>query len=302
MNKTPNELPFSVFHCLQFLAESKAPVSRNFSIQYLRGNTKFPTNHQSYSPGLYGSLKDDPVYYLIAVFDYMVQQSYCNICNPYTGTFEISPNGEEYLLFPEPLRSNVSVFPAFNRLPLYRKLSQERKQLADSANIPEKKVCSDYFLEQMTKYETDTLVKLSALPGFAFWEQSQFANTFVMAIYQHLHNNHKGLKPTEEDQNLKKVKTPTFQDTKRLFLQGYSAEQIAEIKNIKETTVHRYLEILHKTGELNLENWLKGRYNQDIIERARVVFSIPDVQSLKEAADRLNMDYRDVRYLKILIA
>ncbi|MCS7073184.1 MAG: helix-turn-helix domain-containing protein [Bacteroidia bacterium] len=300
--KTQNELPFAMFHCLRLLAEVQEPVYRNYCIQYLRGNLPQTAIRSSLSGELYGILKDYPLIYLIGVFELMHQRGYILIKNPYSGTFVITETGHEYLLFPEPIRNTFTIAPFMKRLPLFRKLCQERMKLATQLQISERKLCSDYFLEQMARFETNSLEKISALPGFRHWQYSHLANDFVKMITTYLTNIRTEKNEIKEDPNRKKVKTPTFQDTKRLFLQGYSAEQIATIKNIKETTVHRYLEILHKTGELNLQSWLMQQYSPDIIEKAKEIFSTPEIQTLRQAAERLNIDYRDARYLKLLIA
>ncbi len=96
----------------------------------------------------------------------------------------------------------------------------------------------------------------------------------------------------------KRVKYPSYQAVKSLFLAGCSIENISETREIKQDTVLSYLGDLHRTGEIDLKPWIAERVDAKILQKVADFFGQEQV-TFRDAYRELGLDYQTLVLSKL---
>jgi len=152
---------------------------------------------------------------------------------------------------------------------LFENLRQLRKQLADSRGLPPYIVFSDVSLRQMARFYPQNDLEFSRISGVGEKKQTEFGQPFMAAIAAHLRGNPRqifaddsfAVPPARARSSL----NDTAAETLRLFTGGKSVEEIAAIRELKESTIYGHLEDALRAGEqIDLRRVLDPRAEQEI--------------------------------------
>jgi RecQ family ATP-dependent DNA helicase len=138
---------------------------------------------------------------------------------------------------------------------LFEKLRVLRKQIADKNRVPPYIVFSDASLKEMVANMPKNEVDFLRISGVGQEKLKRYGGDFLRVI------NEQNLRPT--------FLTSTYEQTKTMWGQGLTIEQIAKSRNLANSTVVDHLDKLRMSGyRLNIDRLMiqKDRFN--IIENA----------------------------------
>ncbi len=133
--------------------------------------------------------------------------------------------------------------------PLFQRLRELRKKIADERNVPAYVIFSDVALRHMAREYPETPETFGRIPGVGERKRDEFAAFFTAEISAHLSNSDRqsfpdppsGTRfqraPAPRDRSL----TDSVSHTAELFAQGKSIEEIASIRNLAITTIQSHL-------------------------------------------------------------
>lgn len=140
---------------------------------------------------------------------------------------------------------------------LFQKLRQVRKQIADEENVPAFVIFSDATLTELSQYFPQNKEDLERIAGFGEVKIEKYGEVFLKVILSYCEENQlesrideKKIKPKR-----KKRKPKTSNSKKesfRLFQEGKSIEEIAEIRGYVPTTIESHLAYFVEKGALEV--------------------------------------------------
>jgi ATP-dependent DNA helicase RecQ len=177
--------------------------------------------------------------------------------------------------------------------PLFDRLRQLRKQLADERGVPSYIVFSDVSLRQMARFYPRNEAEFSRISGVGEKKRREFGAAFIAEIAAHLRSHPRQMFADDTfavpAAPLRSRLTSTVMESVNLFRAGRTAEEIARARNLATGTIHGHLATAIEAGErldlnrlLNLEaqreiatafekhglgnlsgavEWLAGRYS-----------------------------------------
>jgi ATP-dependent DNA helicase RecQ len=147
---------------------------------------------------------------------------------------------------------------------LFQHLRDLRKGIADELAVPPYVVFADASLRAMAQWRPLSLQHFGRMPGVGTRKLEAYFTPFTEAIrsYCELHNMSADMEPPEPTKSEKQEKTvkaeettatsagpSTRQITLDMFREGLSIEEIAERRNLKQTTIESHLAELIEAGE-----------------------------------------------------
>ncbi|NER78883.1 MAG: DNA helicase RecQ [Leptolyngbya sp. SIO1D8] len=169
---------------------------------------------------------------------------------------------------------------------LLEKLRSLRKRLADAQGVPPYIVFTETTLRQMAQHQPRSLTTFGRISGVGSRKLEQYGQAFVDEINAFFDENGlTSVSATSED--IAHVGN-THAITLQLYQQGHSPAEIAQLRNIRQTTVIRHLAELLETGEaLNLDDFVAPERQNAIREALGKAVS----NRLSEIRDRLDKSY-----------
>lgn len=168
---------------------------------------------------------------------------------------------------------------------LFEKLRHVRQQLAEQQNVPPYVIFHDATLREMSSKKPTSLTTLAGITGVGSYKLMKYGNQFLEIIQKH--------------QPVKKVLGDTVRETHALFLEGLSAEEIAEKRDLTTGTIVSHFLKLHEAGvTIDL---LRDIPEKDLEEIKKAREELPDMERLSELYDRLQGKY-SYNHLKLALA
>lgn len=232
------------------------------------------------------------------IVNYMMDRGYIQP-NPRTGnTLEITASGRAYLDQP----ADLFVSPGFVRSKRFdwvmrRKLWELRRDISQQGERAAYQVMSELTIERLVRLMPVDLAELQEIPGMTEAKIEEFGHALLQVI-----DEVREMRKEASAKRMEKiVKARTYQETKQLFEQGKSIEEISEEKGVKDITVLNYLMRLHRTKEIDLKPWIEENLDSEELYRASEYFKGNSSPKLKEAHELLNIPYSTLRLAKLYI-
>lgn len=140
---------------------------------------------------------------------------------------------------------------------LFQKLRQTRKQIADEENVPAFVIFSDATLNELAAYFPQNKEGLEKISGFGEVKIEKYGKAFLEVIVSHCEENQLESKMDKKSarpkRKTRKQKTSgSKKESFRLFQEGKSIEEIAEIRGFVPTTIESHLAHFVEKGELEV--------------------------------------------------
>ena len=233
---------------------------------------------------------------LTNMINYLLKQGFLRISNAAFGNLAITPKGEAFLDAPTELMVAEAdlVTPELDRM-LQAELRQIRRELSDQAEIMPYEIFTNFTLHQIVEQKPTNVTMLKAIPGIGDQRINRYGHAVIQAVKRVQEDGSKMLRDL-------KAKSPSRQEVKALFLSGKSVEEIASARKVKPVTVMIYLEELHLSGELNLNEWIENRLDPKVLHKGVEYFKQVESHELKSAYEVLGLDYDTLRMCRLYVA
>lgn len=148
---------------------------------------------------------------------------------------------------------------------LFETLRTLRKQIAETENIPPYIVFSDHTLKEMCKYIPQTKREMLLIKGIGELKYEKYAEPFLECLISYAKENAVVTQSIPDDEN--KEKLPSYFLTYKLFSEGKTFKEIANIRNIKQITIENHLmDAIVNEYDVDMEGLLPKEYEDEIIK------------------------------------
>ncbi|MBT4125343.1 MAG: DNA helicase RecQ [Chloroflexi bacterium] len=195
---------------------------------------------------------------------------------------------------------------------LFAELRLLRKQIADERNVPAYVIFGDVPLREMAYYMPNSLDSFSAISGVGTNKLNKFGERFIETIVDYCKQH--DLSPREKigaprrkrrkssrkaTANGRPTLSRSLNETKRLFTEGFSVDEIATERGYASKTIVSHLEkIAHAEPDFNLEQLLPAPDKIEIIQNA---LKADDSGYLSPVKEKLGDDfsYEEIRMVRL---
>jgi ATP-dependent DNA helicase RecQ len=146
---------------------------------------------------------------------------------------------------------------------LWDALRDKRRELAELQDVPPYIIFHDACLMSMMEHKPSTLEQLSRLPGVGERKLELYGKQFLAVI--------------DEFRDVHTMSSDTASESMELFRLGYSVPQIAEKRELKESTIYTHLAQFLEQGQLRLADVI-DLPEQDIRRIEEAIVNLPDDQ------------------------
>lgn len=199
----------------------------------------------------------------------------------------------------QPNNSNINIYSGKNtdyykgKHPLlFKELILLRNKLAEEYRMPIFMVASTKSIDELVEYLPQTEDDLRQISGFGDKKTSTFGSHFLEVITHYANNNnlisdikHKPVKKNSAIKTTTKLNTKDLSFT--LFKQGNSITEIAEKRNLTQSTIESHLLHYITTNEINIEEII-DKHRLDYIAKSIQKISLD--QSISEIKKLVNND------------
>ena len=190
--------------------------------------------------------------------------------------------------------------------PLFQKLRELRKRIADEKEVPPYVVFGDRTLQQMAYYYPQGRDAFSRISGVGEAKLGQYGEVFLGAIreYAALHQLHERPIPqsSRRERRTARALSQTYIQTRDLLRQGLSFEAVAKQRSLAAVTVIGHMERLAEAGErFDISEWLPPPERRLSIEAA---FRQMGSELLGPVHDHLGgeFSYDEIRLVRLHLA
>ena len=247
----------------------------------------------------FGCLNEHTTGYIKNMISIMIDFEMIGPGNAYSTVIKITKKGEDFLENPSQLKvHSARLKPAkFESLLAFR-LGTLRKNFAEKEKKPGYQIFSDFTLNRLVRLKPLTVKELREIPGIGLFKAEKYGSAILDSISRTL----EARKESALQRNLQTVKSPTYQQTRELFIAGNSPAEIAKAKGISESTIKSYLEKLHLAGEINLKPWIEENIDNKALYKGAEYFKQVEHPRMKEAYEVLGLDYDILRMCKLYVS
>lgn len=195
---------------------------------------------------------------------------------------------------------------------LFSELRSLRKQVADERDVPAYVIFGDVALREMAYYMPNSLETFSTISGVGSTKLDQFGDRFLATIVDYCEQRDLsprekvGVKPRRrrrssrpKDSDGRPKLSRSINETKRLFNEGFSVEDIAEERGFSSKTIVSHLEKIGRAEpDFNLEQLLPTAEKIEAIEK---VLKSNESGYLAPIKDELGDDYsyEEIRIVRL---
>lgn len=170
---------------------------------------------------------------------------------------------------------------------LFQRLRTLRKQIADEQSVPPYIVFADSTLKLMAQQQPQTLTQFAQLSGVATHKLAQYGRRFLAEIIAYCQEH--GL-PVQADTTTPLPATPSGTElvTLQLHQQGLSIEEIAQKRDLRQTTIIRHLsDLVEKNEAVDLNRLVERDRQAKILQALQLI----GTHSLTQIREYLGDDY-----------
>lgn len=265
------------------------PYNKSYLIRFLKGDSQYKLRQEKHlslnSYGVLGSMNYDTLQNLIT---YLIQQGHLFVTDNRNGELWITRKGRGFIESPKPTSLKLEHL----RTPWYDYyLTSLLKELRlDEAQKQQKRiyeVFNNFGLEQIVKGKPQSLEEVKEIASMNMLE-----DTLLEKILERVWLTIEKKERLDLQWLFSKVYVPSCNRVRKLYLEGYTIEEIAEKRQIRPSTVIQYLSLLHMAGEIELSSWIEQQVDETILERGSLYFrQHTQGVRLKKANQELQLDY-----------
>ena len=272
----------------------------NYTIHILKGLDAYgfrsPEHPLLETFGLFKYYHSDRIRNLI---QYLLNHEYLRVTQAQYGSLGLTAKGEAFLKQPV----DIYVQPKVLKTSKYDKMLQIelrkiRIALCQEEDKPPFRIFTDYTLQLIIEEKPTDISQLIMIPGIGDFKANRYGPAILTVVEKVLAHKKEGDRISLH----KKAKSPAHQEVRALFEAGESVEKIAQKRSVKPTTVHRTLENLHKVGQINLRPWIEEQVDDHVLEKGAEYFRKDESAPLKQAYEKLGLDYETLRLCKLYVA
>lgn len=275
---------------------TKQVYAMNYLVRIVRGDMRFelkkPEHAQLETFGCMANVND---YRLKNIVTWLLKNYYLNMVNLQYGSlgltakaFLVMHSEEDLLVGKKDLQINAE-----NRV-LSDSLKKIRKAIAETEDRPIFSIFTDWSLQNMIDSKPQDIATLKTMGVM----NEAYTNTYGHLLIKAIKGaKEESIRQLQEDLQ-RRVKTPTYQAVKSLFLAGCAIENIAETRQIKQDTVLSYLGDLHRTGEIDMKPWIAERVDAKILQKV-ADFLAQEQVTFRDAYRELGLDYQTLVLSKL---
>lgn len=246
-----------------------------------------------------GAFKDKSLRMLESVARYLVQEGFLFVTNPEFRIVKVTDKGRNFLDHPETMEvSHKKLFGNFSESRLEARLRQLRRDIASRGGMKEYEVMTDFALLNLVREQPREHEAIVQVPGVHPDRIQPFIPEFLFLINEHA----EWMEALRLKREAKDVLSPTYRQTRELFMAGKTLEEIAGEKGVKPATIAGYLMSLHRQGMIDLKPWIKKHVHAAAFRKATQYFKHVANPRLKEAYEALGLDYSTLRLCRLYLA
>jgi ATP-dependent DNA helicase RecQ len=163
---------------------------------------------------------------------------------------------------------------------LFERLRSLRKKLADDQQVPPYIIFSDRTLHEMCRRYPEKMPDMTGISGVGGVKLERYGNEFITAIRAYLDENPRLSSPVSHTMPVaaqrrgKKNRGETLEKTYELFIKGFSIKEIAESRNLAQSTISAHLERLIMDGrDINMDRLVEPERRDAISRQFRALKS-----------------------------
>lgn len=192
---------------------------------------------------------------------------------------------------------------------LYQQLRKKRDSLCAGKDLPIYMVAGSNSLDEMARYLPQTPEELKNISGFGDAKINRYGDAFLSIIIEYAReNNLTSLVPAKTDKSnkVKKARSDsktsklargaTFNETLKLFRDGYDLQAIAKTRGLAISTIESHLEKFIRIGELSI-NDLVVEDKRKLIEAAILEFNGGSATPVREKLGE-DFSYAEIRFVR----
>ncbi|WP_198245084.1 DNA helicase RecQ [methane-oxidizing endosymbiont of Gigantopelta aegis] len=150
--------------------------------------------------------------------------------------------------------------------PLWEALRAKRREIAQRQDVPPYVIFHDATLMEMVAARPKTLSQMAHVSGVGERKLALYGDEFIAVIQQF------------SGVDIKEKSSDTVQESLDLFRLGYTAEQIAEQRELKADTIYRHLSVAIEQGQIALSE-VVSLPDSEIDKLQDAILSLPDDQN-----------------------
>lgn len=276
-------------------------LKANFGVSYVarlvRGDAKFEwrmVHHVELDT--YGCLSERHQGFVKNLIYRMMDWELISPVEPRCSVMQLTPKGREWMAKPEDLWvAKTDMWESHLDIKLRYNLRELRKQIGQTENVAVFAIFTEITADLIVREKPLTYQKLREIPGMDDVRADRYGAAIVGLVRENLEDRLSLLKRNAAFE----CGSRTFQETKQMFLEGKTIEEIAEVKGILPRTVVGYLEKLHLAEELDLRTWIEKQLDKKSLHRGAEFFKALTFPNLREAKNSLGLEYDALRLCRI---
>ncbi len=181
---------------------------------------------------------------------------------------------------------------------LLRQLKEVRRQVASKENVPAYQILSDATLVELATYLPHNREDLRKISGFGDVKLDRYGDIFAQVVMEYCKMHHLTSRihlraPKRQRAERPEIENDTKRESFRLFQQGQSLDQIAELRQLAVSTIETHLAYYVAQGRIDVDRFMDTSKIQ-AIQKAKDQTEGPGIGRIKEALGDA-YSYRDIR-------
>ncbi len=165
---------------------------------------------------------------------------------------------------------------------LFERLRELRKRLADDKNIPPFVIFSDATLSDMSQQKPISQAEMLNVSGVGQQKYQQYGEIFIREIRDFLKTVSKSSSSAGID---------TVQYTYQLYQEGYSIEEMAQLRGLSPVTIFSHLSKLYEEGKsIDFSPFITKQQYKEIIGAAKAM-NVKKGESIKALYEAMDMKH-----------
>lgn len=181
--------------------------------------------------------------------------------------------------------------------PLFERLKQLRREIAQEQNVPPYMIFSDATLVELAAYLPQTVDDLRRISGFGDVKLERYGTAFLEEVKTYAKANNLGFIPPAK--SIKRAAPvvavgDTHLETLRLYKAGHDIAEIARERGFVETTIENHLAVFVRKGELPVDRFVPAEKLEQILPIIRELRPGPIGPVKQRLGDAAS--YSDIRF------
>ncbi|MEL7533709.1 MAG: HRDC domain-containing protein [Bacteroidota bacterium] len=173
-----------------------------------------------------------------------------------------------------------------------------RFELAKYEGLPSYRIFNNRSLVEISRLMPISLAELQSIAGMGDYRCNRYGGTILLCVRRTLRLYRQHWFETARI----RAQQPAQQAIKSLFESGYEANEIAQSRQIQESSVIRSLEYLQHAGEISTGSWVEEQLPEEHLQSSLPYFEARPQSDLKSAYEALGLDYDTLRMCRMYVS